>query len=358
MKIFKKVLKIVLILLLILILIVGGYVAYVMISYDRIEDNFKLDTVNGSGSADLSVGNTYTAVTQNFGFGAYTRDFTFFMDGGKDSRAKSKESVNECIRKAYDEISGFNPDFVLMQEIDTNSTRSHKVNEKEAFDNLFKEYSKTFAVNYHSAYLMWPLFKPHGKSNSGMATYSKYNIVSAERKSLPISTGFSKFLDLDRCYSISKIKCENGKYLVIFNVHTSAYGGSDEIREAQMNKLFSDMKTEYDAGNYVICGGDFNHDFTGTSTKDLNGGESVDFGWAQPFPDKLIPEGFTKATAYMDGLNPTCRNCDVPYKEGNFTIIVDGFITSANVTVNTVKNIVTGFEYSDHNPVVMQFTLN
>ena len=105
MKIFKKVLKIVLILLLILILIVGGYVAYVMISYDRIEDNLKLDTVNGSGSTDLSVGNAYTAVTQNFGFGAYTRDFTFFMDGGKDSRAKSKESVKECIRKAYDGIA-------------------------------------------------------------------------------------------------------------------------------------------------------------------------------------------------------------------------------------------------------------
>lgn len=358
MKIFKKVLKIVLIVLLILILIVGGYVAYVMISYDRIEDNLKLDTVNGSVSADLSVGSTYTVVTQNFGFGAYTRDFTFFMDGGKDSRAKSEESVKECIQKAYAKISGFNPDFVLMQEIDTKSTRSHKVNEKEAFDNLFDGYSRTFAVNYHSAYLMWPLFKPHGKSNSGMATYSKYNIVSAVRKSLPISTGFSKFLDLDRCYSISKIKCENGKYLVIFNVHTSAYGGSDEIREAQMNKLFSDMKAEYDVGNYVICGGDFNHDFTGTSTKDLNGGENVDFGWAQPFPDNLIPEGFKKATDYTDGLNPTCRNCDVPYKEGNFTIIVDGFITSANVTVSTVKNVVTGFEYSDHNPVVMQFTLN
>ena len=62
--------------------------------------------------------------------------------------------------------------------------------------------------------------------------------------------------------------------------------------------------------------------------------------------------------SYNDGkINPTCRNCDVPYKEGNFTIIVDGFIVSDNVTVTSLENVVTGFVYSDHNPVVMKFKL-
>ena len=44
-------------------------------------------------------------------------------------------------------------------------------------------------------------------------------------------------------------------------------------------------------------------------------------------------------------------------KEGNFTIIVDGFIVSDNVTVTSLENVVTGFVYSDHNPVVMKFKL-
>ena len=44
--------------------------------------------------------------------------------------------------------------------------------------------------------------------------------------------------------------------------------------------------------------------------------------------------------------------------EGNFTIIVDGFIVSDNVTVNFLENVQTGFRYSDHNPVLMRFTLN
>ena len=53
---------------------------------------------------------------------------------------------------------------------------------------------------------------------------------------------------------------ENGKELIIYGVHMSAYGNSDEIREAQTSMLFQDMKSEMDKGNYVICGGDFNHD--------------------------------------------------------------------------------------------------
>ena len=179
------------------------------------------------------------------------------------------------------------------------------------------------------------------------------------RRSLPISTGFSKFLDLDRCYTVSRVPTENGRELVLYNVHLSAYGGSDEIRAAQMNMLFGDMLGEYRQGNYVVCGGDFNHDFTGNSTQVLNGGEMTDFGWAQPFPIEMLPEGLTRCDNYTGEVTqPTCRNCDIPYVEGNFTIIVDGFIVSDNVTVNYLENVQTGFRYSDHNPVLMRFVLN
>ena len=107
------------------------------------------------------------------------------------------------------------------------------------------------------------------------------------------------------------------------------------------------------------CAADFNHDFTGNSTQVLNGGEMTDFGWAQPFPIEMLPEGLTRCDNYTGEVTqPTCRNCDIPYVEGNFTIIVDGFIVSDNVTVNYLENVQTGFRYSDHNPVLMRFVLN
>lgn len=356
----KNLLKVVLILIGVIILAALLYVGYVMLSYNRIPDNQEL-TPRSPQETDLAVrvGEEYAIVTQNIGFGAYTDDFTFFMDGGTESWAESPESVTACVNAAAETVSVLEPDFILFQEVDTDSTRSYHIDEQEILRAAYPQMAEVNAVNYHSAFLMYPLTQPHGSSNSSMVTFSKVGITAALRRSLPISTGFSKFLDLDRCYTICRVPTENGKELVLFNVHLSAYGGSDEIRAAQVNMLFGDMLKEYENGNYVVCGGDFNHDFTGNSTQVLNGGEMTDFGWAQPFPIEMLPAGLTRCDSYTDGkVEPTCRNCDIPYEEGNFTIIVDGFIVSDNVTVTYLENVQTGFTYSGHNPVLMHFSLD
>ena len=353
----KKILKAVLSVFLAFVLVVVGYLAYLLLSYSRIEDKLELMPDNKGDSAPLEIGTQYSVFIQNIGFGAYTQDFTFFMDGGEESRAESEQSVKKCVGAAADMADSFDPDFIMLQEVDTDSTRSHHVDQQKIIEDRFGNYSSVFAKNYDSAYLFYPFSEPHGASQSGILTLSKFDAESAERRSLPISESLSKFLDLDRCYSVSRFPLENGKELVLYNVHLSAYGGSDEIRTAQMTMLFKDMKSEYDRGNYCLCGGDFNHDFTGDSTQKLNGGASVDFGWAQPFPEELLPEGISRCTDYEDPLVPTCRNCDIPYKEGNFTIIVDGFLASDNIEVESVKNVDTDFLYSDHNPVFLEFIL-
>lgn len=355
----KKFFKAILIIVLIVVIVAVGYFAYIMLSYSRIDDNLAITPQGSAAKTTLKTGESYTIVTQNLGFGAYVQDYTFFMDGGKESWARSKESVNDCITAGALTAKGYNPDFVFFQEVDFDSTRSYHIDESKIILQQFEDYAYTTAVNYHSAFLMYPLTKPHGASKSEIMTLSRYAVTAGVRRSLPISTGFSKFLDLDRCYSKSRVAVQGDKELVLYNVHLSAYGGSDEIRSAQMTMLFNDMKEEYEAGNYCVCGGDFNHDFTGTSTQDLNGGGAVDFGWAQPFPADLLPSCITRCTNYADGkLLPTCRNCDVPYKEGNFTIIVDGFLVTANVTCERVENYYTAFTYSDHCPVIMKFSLN
>ncbi len=342
----------------IILLIAAAYVCYVVFSYSRIEDLQPIQTEGNAADAAVKTDEPYTIVTQNCGFGAYTPDFTFFMDGGKQSWANSKESVISCIGKAAEEALSFDPDFVLFQEIDTGSTRSYQVDERAQMISDFPGYASAFAVNYHSAFLMYPLTQPHGASNSGILTFSKAQISGAVRRSLEISTGFSKFLDLDRCYSVSRIPVENGKELLLYNVHLSAYGGSDDIRKSQMTQLFEDMKSEYEQGNYCVCGGDFNHDFTGDSTQVLNQGSNKEFGWAMPFPADLLPSSISRCTDYEDtDLVPTCRNCDVPYGDDCMTFVIDGFLVTDNVQVDTVRNIDTGFVYSDHNPVVMTFSL-
>lgn len=342
------------------LLVVVGYVAYVFLTYSRIKDNVPLE-VKGNSDQPAKTDQEYTIVTYNIGFGAYTADFTFFMDEGKESRARSKESVLTCVNGTGDVALSYTPDFTLFQEVDTDSTRSHHVDEAKLLTDKFDAhgtYDSVFAPNYHSAYLMYPLTAPHGASNSGLLTESRFEITSSLRRSLPIATGVKKILDLDRCYSISRIPVENSKELILINTHLSAYGTDAAQGNAQLEMLFEDMKKEYDKGNYVICGGDFNHDFLVNSREYFNPGTDKIYSWCNPFPDEIIPEGFRKCTDYAEGMVSSTRYTNIPYSADSFTVILDGFIVSDNVTCEYVQNIDTAYQYTDHNPVVMRFSLS
>ncbi|MBO6165469.1 MAG: endonuclease/exonuclease/phosphatase family protein [Eubacterium sp.] len=351
--------KVLLLIILLAILVAGGYVAYVFLTYSRIEDNLALQP-EGSVTEKAKTGEEYTIVTYNVGFGAYTPDFTFFMDEGTESRAASKESVENCINGCADIALSYDPDFVLFQEVDIGSTRSYQVEQRNLINQKFAaagDYDNVFAQNYHSAYLMYPITEPHGASNSGILTESRFDITSSLRRSLPIATGVKKILDLDRCYSISRIPVEDGKELVLINQHLSAYGTDAAQGNAQLEMLFADMKAEYEKGNYVICGGDFNHDFTTDSKEYFNPGTDRSYSWCEPFPDDIIPQGFSKCTNYADGMISTTRYTDIPYSADSFTVILDGFIVSDNVKCTYVQNIDKQYQYTDHNPVVMKFIL-
>ena len=115
---WKKALKIILCALLVLVLVVGGYVAYVFLAYYRLEDNLPLTVeVTGSGiNSELTVSETYRVVSYNVGFGAYSDDYSFFMDGGTESRARSADAVRENLTGAVDAVIGLDPDFFLMEE--------------------------------------------------------------------------------------------------------------------------------------------------------------------------------------------------------------------------------------------------
>lgn len=351
--------KLLLSLILIVVLVVGVYVAYVFISYKRIDDKLEL-TVEGTAEDTAKTGEEYTIVTYNIGFGAYTADYSFFMDGGTESRARSEESVVECTKGCSDIALSFDPDFVLFQEVDLDSTRSWHVDQVKMINEAFSEHGKydsVCAINYDSAYLFYPLTKPHGKSLSGILTESAFNVTSSLRRQLPIASGFKKILDLDRCYDISRIPVENGKELVLINTHLSAYGTEEGQGNAQLEMIFQDMKAEYEKGNYVICGGDFNHDFTGNSKEYFNPGTDKDYSWCEPFPDNIMPEGFYKCTDYAEGMVASIRNADIPYSEKSFTATLDGFVVSKNIECDYVQVKDYGFKYTDHNPVVMKFKL-
>lgn len=383
-KLIRKILKIIGSVLAVILLALAGYIIYLYASYHRIEDNLQLQVETTRGTANetnnetteantLTTGKKYSALTYNIGFGAYTPDFSFFMDGGKSSWAKSKESVLETIQGAGELAASKDPDFAMIEEVDLNSTRSYHVNEYNILKDCFPDYYYVFAQNYDSAFLFYPFTQPHGSSKSGIGLFSRYPVTSALRRSFPVSTSFTKFFDLDRCYSISRVSVDNGKELVIFALHMSAYGNSDAIREGQIAMLAADMQKEYEAGNYVLCGGDFNHDLkasadeenpeTGKEDQSNSNSDREYESWAYPFPREELPEHFSFCLDQLSkeersNLWNSARNADMEYIPGEtYTVTLDGFIISDNIECLSYENINTGYSYSDHDPVYVEFKL-
>ena len=292
------------------------------------------------------------------GFGAYEDDFGFFMDGGTQSWAWSKERLTANIMKIGKQLRAQDADFLLVQEIDTKSTRSYKVNELEMLSAALTEYTWDFAQNYDSPFLFYPITQPHGKSVAGIGTFTTFDIASALRRSLPIEKGFSKFLDLDRCYSVSRIPLKDGSELVLYNMHLSAYTSDPTTATEQLRLLLEDMQAEYEAGNFCVAGGDFNKDVLGDSSVWFGEGDK-EYSWAQPIPPETFDGVDISLVAPLDEDDPvpSCRNADGPYHEGQYVLTIDGFLVSPNVEVRESGVVDYAFRYSDHNPVYMTFVL-
>lgn len=358
----RRVLRAGLWVLLALVLAAGAYVSYVLLSYYRVEDNLPLEVLKAAEPEQetLAVETPCRAVSYNIGFGAYSADYSFFMDGGQESRARSAEAVYENVGGAMAAARDLSPDFLLLQEVDVDGTRSHHVDELEMVRTaLGAGYDSTFAQNYDSPFLFWPLLEPHGANQAGQVTFSRYPIVSALRRQLPVEEGAMKLVDCDRCYSVQRISVpgEAGE-LVLYNLHLSAYTSGGIIAEEQLRLLFSDMAGEYQKGNWAVAGGDFNKDLLGDSDQ-IFGVSGPAYTWAQPIPAQLVPEGLTVVAPFNQG-DPaaSCRNADRPYGPESYLVTVDGFVVSGNVTVLDSGVSDTGFLWSDHNPVYLDFVLN
>ena len=172
----KKALKIVLIAVLVLVLIVAAYLAYVFISWHRIGDNVPLP-VSDNRPAVAAAGENYKVVSWNIGFGAYESDYGFFMDGGTESWAWSKERLDANLQTIADDLAAQNAAFYLIQEVDTDATRTYHRDEAALLrERLGQFYGSVWAQNYDSPFLFYPFTQPHGKSVSGIMTCSAFEI--------------------------------------------------------------------------------------------------------------------------------------------------------------------------------------
>ncbi|MBH5320372.1 endonuclease/exonuclease/phosphatase family protein [Paenibacillus sp. GSMTC-2017] len=314
----------------------------------------KLNVVNNP-TIKMKQGEPFTVTTFNIGYAGNDQGQDFFLDGGTMSRSSSKEQTELNLAAITSILKDTGSNMYMLQEVDKDATRSNRIDEVERLSKALPEYSSVFATNYKVPWVLVPVMNPMGKVHAGLMTMSTFESTSHTRYDLPGKEKWPvQLMELDRAFIESRFPVENGKELVLLNVHLSAYDKGGKIRKQQLDFLKTYIETETKKGNYIIAGGDWNHSLPGSDPAHF-GSPAAWPAWLQSFPKTFEIDGFQWA---IDPNVPSVRELNAPYKEGvNFLALIDGFYVSSNIKINSVKGHDLTFKHSDHNPITGTFIL-
>lgn len=330
-----------------------GIFLLIMTITDVDPDSITPLTIENNKELVVKTNTPFSITTFNIGYAGLDQEQDSFMDGGTMSRSKSKEQTWKNLEQMGSFLREKNSDIIMLQEVNIDATRSFHINQLEYFSTLFSNHSSAFGMNHKVKWVPIPITKPIGAVHSGLVTLSKFYTKASTRYQLPGNETWPvRTFALDRCFIENRIPVQNGKEIVLANVHLSAYDKDGLIRKQQLDFLQNHLKKEYAKGNYVIVGGDWNHVIPGTDQFKTK--EKKPF-WVQNLPEDFTPNEFSWG---CDLSTPTVRNNAFPYEKGvNFVSIIDAFLVSPNVKISEIHGHDLGFKHSDHNPVTGIFVL-
>ncbi|QIK70066.1 endonuclease [Erysipelothrix sp. HDW6C] len=354
-KVLKRILISVGIVIGVIALVLGGFIGYAYATDYRPDQETVLKVDQASQKETLNIGSEYTMITFNIGYGGLGEQQDFFMDGGSKSGADSLEEVNENLNAVQTYLTQTDPDFAFLQEVDLSGKRSFNVNQYEILRESMRFGS--FAYNYKVKYVPVPFTNPQGGVESGIVTLSKAEPYEATRYSFDgQEMAIQQLFDLKRAFTISRFKIDGSdKELVLINAHFSAFDKGGKVRKQQVKQMQTVLETESKHGNYIILGGDFNHELPGTSADNFAWTEAIP-SWVMQLPLDFAPKGYNWA---VDPQNPTVRAVEAAYVDGyTYKAVIDGFLVSDNIEILHVEGQGTmNFKNSDHNPVQLHFKL-
>ncbi len=353
MKVFKKLLLTLAILLGVVLLAAAALFTWLTITEFRPEAQ---EAVAVENQVDRLLQKTedFTVLSWNIGYCGLGRESDFFMDGGVTVRS-DEELVARNLAGVRELLAGRKADFTLLQEVDSDSRRSYGIDQTAEL-RAVEARASAYAMNFSTAFVPYP-WPPIGKVHSGLLTLSGCSVAEATRISLPCPFSWPlSIVNLKRCLLVTRVPISGSeKELVLVNLHLEAYDDG-EGKLAQSRQLREFVEQEYEKGNYVVAGGDWNQLFPETETVYPNTHREL---WIPGYLDeKELAEGWQYV---WDDAVPSCRLLNQPYdpadRAGTQYYVIDGFLVSPNLRVKAVETLDEGFAYSDHNPVLLTLSL-
>jgi len=316
-----------------------------------------IEPVEVAGAPSLQIDSTtmFSVMIWNIGYGGLGKEMDFFYDGGKRVRPEksyfdqSITGIGNLLRE-HDSV-----DFILLQEVDRNSKRSYYLDEVDSFKSMLPGFCISYSTNYNCRFVPVPVTNPMGRVTSGLVTCSRYFPDEVTRY------GFNKHVPwpdrlfyLKRCFMVSRYFLPDSHQLVMINIHNSAFDTGGVLRKGEMEMIRHFMLSEYNAGNFLVAGGDWNANPPGFDTEEINTGD-------RPKQDEFIDMStfFPEWEFAYDPKYPTNRDLDSAYQRGSTPVtIIDFFLVSPNIEVLDVHTLPTGFDQSDHQPAYLQIALH
>jgi endonuclease/exonuclease/phosphatase family metal-dependent hydrolase len=301
----------------------------------------------------------------NVGYGGLGEESDFFFEKGGGMLTAGGRMIRPSQDLVAKNIAGMRlfvestpADFYLLQEVDYASRRSYFTNQFDTLRALRPDHAAAFAANYRVRRVPIPLLQPwsaYGPVHSGLATLSRWQPTSSTRVPLPGSFGWpTRIFQLDRCLLVSRFPTATGPELVVINAHLSAYDSDGSLKAEQMKFLREYVLAEYEAGHYVIVGGDWNQCPPYFPFDTFSPGNTQGYTQLNISADYL-PEGWRWL---YDATTPTNRKVNQPYEQGiSFTTLIDFYLISPNLQARRVKTINQGFQFSDHQPIYFEVEL-
>lgn len=354
MRVFNIVWRTLLFLVIVAVVLSGGIIIFLTITDYQPKPMEELP-VMGTSLIKGDPKNDFTFLTWNIGYAGLGRETDFFYDGGKMVRP-SLQQYQVYLNGIYNILSHADTlDYLLLQEVDKDAKRSYFINQVELIANNLHDFTYSFARNYDVKFIPFPFFAPMAKVTAGLMSINRFKPSESMRISAPVNFSWPKrIFFLDRCLLVMRFPLVGGKTLIVINLHQSAWAEGANLRKYEMKLLKETVQKEYEHGNYVVAGGDWNQSPPGYISVPFKTGDKIRY-----YENIAEKESLPKGWKYVYDLSvPTNRDVDAPYKKGTTrTSIIDYYLVSPNIEVKDIRVLNNGFAFSDHHPVYLRVKL-
>lgn len=181
----------------------------------------------------------------------------FFFDCFGDRVLMSRAEVHGNLERLAKKINQYDPDVLVLQEVDVNSKRSAYVDQLQwLLDHSGLRYG-IYASHWKADYIPSDGL---GAMDSGNAVLSKYPLTGAQRIALSLreeQSGIERYFYLKRNVLRVKLEVPGKQPTFVVATHADAYS-KDGTKKQHIDRFKQELDELSEAGNTVIGAGDLN----------------------------------------------------------------------------------------------------